>query len=226
MSPGMGGGWCSTRTGTAAGRSTRCRRLGERRFSSPPIRRAPTAPPGRPTGTRSPSTPCVPAIEISTRWRPTDPGWSSAPAARRTSSTRRGRVTGTTWWREVIPAGEESGAASTFLAASTFILVPLDGGAARTIPVPGDFAHWSPTEDLIAFHSSEGLRVMSPDGASRLLVPNSPTGEEAFYAAWSPDGKTVYYVAKGPARLVDPGGAGDGWHLPAAGAIRRPRPPA
>jgi len=40
--------------------------------------------------------------------------------------------------------------------------------------------------------------VMSPDGDSRLLVPNSPTGEEAFYAAWSPDGKTVYYVAKGP----------------------------
>ena len=39
---------------------------------------------------------------------------------------------------------------------------------------------------------------MSPDGASRLLVPNSPTGEEAFFAAWSPDGKTVYYVAKGP----------------------------
>ena len=39
---------------------------------------------------------------------------------------------------------------------------------------------------------------MSPEGVSRLLVPNSPTGEEAFYAAWSRDGKTVYYVAKGP----------------------------
>jgi Tol biopolymer transport system component len=99
---------------------------------------------------------------------------------------------------EVIPAPEASGAAADFLAASTFILVPLEQGTSRTIPVAGDFAHWSPTQDLIAFHSAEGLRVMSPDGASRLLVPNSPTGEEAFYAAWSPDGKTVYYVAKGP----------------------------
>ena len=39
---------------------------------------------------------------------------------------------------------------------------------------------------------------MSPAGASRLIVPNTSTGEEAFFAAWSPDGKTVYYVAKGP----------------------------
>ena len=99
---------------------------------------------------------------------------------------------------EVIPASEESGAASNFLAASTFILVPLDQGTTRAIPVAGDFARWSPTQDLIAFHSSEGLKVMSPDGVSRLLVPNSPTGEEAFYAAWSQDGKTVYYVSKGP----------------------------
>ena len=100
---------------------------------------------------------------------------------------------------EVIPAPEASGAAADFLAASTFILVPLEQGTPRTIPVAGDFAHWSPSQDLIAFHGAEGgLRVMSPDGASRLLVPNSPTGEEPFYAAWSPDGKTVYYVAKGP----------------------------
>ncbi|HYP59626.1 MAG TPA: protein kinase [Thermomicrobiales bacterium] len=99
---------------------------------------------------------------------------------------------------EVIPPGDQSGTATTFLAASTFILVPLDGGATRTIKVPGDFPHWSPTEDLIAFHSSEGLRVMSPDGATHLLVPNSTSGEEAFFAAWSPDGKTVYYVSKGP----------------------------
>jgi Tol biopolymer transport system component len=98
---------------------------------------------------------------------------------------------------EVIPA-EGSGAGSTFLAASTFGLVPLDGGAMRTIPVAGDFARWSPTEDLIVFHSSDGLRVMSPAGATRLLVPISPDGEEAYYSAWSPDGKTVYYVAKGP----------------------------
>ena len=99
---------------------------------------------------------------------------------------------------DVIPAGDQSGSASTYLAASTFILVPLDGGAMRTIQVPGDFAHWSPTEDLIAFHSSDGLRVMSTDGATHMLVPNSTSGEEAFYAAWSPDGKTVYYVSKGP----------------------------
>ena len=99
---------------------------------------------------------------------------------------------------EVIPASKEPGAAPNFVGASTFVIAPLDGSAMRTIAVPGDFAHWSPTEDLIAFHSSEGLRVTSPGGASRLLVPNSPTGEEAFYAAWSPDGKTIYYVAKSP----------------------------
>jgi serine/threonine-protein kinase len=98
---------------------------------------------------------------------------------------------------EVIPA-EGSGAGSTFLAASTFGLVPLDGGTMRTIPVPGDFARWSPTEDLIVFHGTDGLRVMSPDGATRLLVPISPDGEEGYYSAWSPDGKTVYYLAKGP----------------------------
>ena len=69
-----------------------------------------------------------------------------------------GRRDGHDRWSEVIPADEQSGAASTFLAASTFVLVPLDGSAMRTIPVPGDFAHWSPTEDLIAFHSSEGLQ--------------------------------------------------------------------
>jgi Tol biopolymer transport system component len=98
----------------------------------------------------------------------------------------------------VIPADKKSGASSTYLAASTFILVPLDGSSMRTIPVAGDFAHWSPTEDLIAFHSSAGLQIMSPAGASRLIVPNTSTDEEAFFAAWSPDGKTVYYVAKGP----------------------------
>jgi serine/threonine-protein kinase len=98
---------------------------------------------------------------------------------------------------DVIPAGDPSPSASTFLAASTFILVPMDGGAMRTIKVPGDFPHWSPTDDLIAFHSSEGLRVMLTHGATRLLVPISPSGEEAFFAAWSPDGKTVYYVSKG-----------------------------
>ena len=99
---------------------------------------------------------------------------------------------------EVIPAGGQSGSASTFLDASTFVLAPLDGSPMRTIAVAGDFAHWSPTQDLIAFHSADGLRVMSPTGVSRLIAPNSPSGEEAFYAAWSPDGKTVYYVAKGP----------------------------
>jgi Tol biopolymer transport system component len=98
----------------------------------------------------------------------------------------------------VIPADKKSEGASTYLAASTFILVPLDGSAMRTIPVAGDFAHWSPVGDLIVFHSSEGLQVMSPAGASRLIVPNTSAGEEAFFAAWSPDGKTVYYVAKGP----------------------------
>ena len=99
---------------------------------------------------------------------------------------------------EVIPDTKEGGASSTFVEASTFVIAPLDGGPMRTIRVPGDFVHWSPTEDLIAYHSAEGLQVTSPAGESRLLVPNSPTGEEAFYAAWSPDGKTIYYVARSP----------------------------
>ncbi len=99
---------------------------------------------------------------------------------------------------EAIPDTKEGEASSTFVEGSTFVIAPLDGGPMRTIRVPGDFVHWSPTEDLIAYHSTEGLRVTSPAGESRLLVPNTPTGEEAFYAAWSPDGKTIYYVARSP----------------------------
>ncbi|MEP7326995.1 MAG: protein kinase [Gemmatimonadota bacterium] len=79
-----------------------------------------------------------------------------------------------------------------------FVIVPLGGGAERPIAVFGDFPHWSPSQDLIAFHSPEGLRVTSPGGTSRLLVPNSPGDGEPFYAAWSSDGKTVYYVAHSP----------------------------
>ena len=109
-----------------------------------------------------------------------DVGWSSDGKA----------LVATFLSTDVMPGGAEGW--------SPFHIVPLDGGATRTVPVLGDFPHWSPSDDLIAFHAPDGLRLTTPAGASRLLVANSPADGEAYYAAWSPDGKTVYYVALSP----------------------------
>jgi serine/threonine protein kinase len=97
---------------------------------------------------------------------------------------------------EVLPVNQQEGTPSSL--GHHFVIVPMDGGSPRVIPVVGDFAHWSPTADLVAFHSFDGLRVTSLAGESRLLVPNSPGGEEAFYAAWGPGGKIIYFVSHGP----------------------------
>ncbi len=81
-----------------------------------------------------------------------------------------------------------------------FIIVPLDEGepAARRLPALGDFAVWSPDGGLIAYHASDGIRVIPPDGGmSRLIVSNQADGSEAFYCDWSPNGKTLYYLARG-----------------------------
>jgi eukaryotic-like serine/threonine-protein kinase len=96
---------------------------------------------------------------------------------------------------EVFGAGAEGTDSSGW---PHFVIVPLNGGAMRTIPVQGDFAHWSPAEDLIAYHAVDGMRLTTPTDESRLLVATTPADGEAFYAAWSPDGKTVYYLAYTP----------------------------
>jgi Tol biopolymer transport system component len=95
----------------------------------------------------------------------------------------------------------------------SFVIVPVDGaaGGARELPAEGDFAEWSPTGDLIAYHTADGIRVISPDGGpTRLLASNAADGTEAFYAAWSPDGNALYYLARGDAgwmiRAVPRGG--------------------
>jgi Tol biopolymer transport system component len=81
-----------------------------------------------------------------------------------------------------------------------FIVVPVDGQAAtaRQLVGVGDFAEWSPGGDVIAFHASDGIRVMGLEGDStRLLVSNAADGSEAFYGAWSLDGRVLYYLTRG-----------------------------
>jgi serine/threonine-protein kinase len=83
---------------------------------------------------------------------------------------------------------------------NNFIIVPLEGGesTARRLPAVGDFAVWSPDGGLIAYHASDGLRVIAPEGGeSRLIVSNVEDDSEAFYCAWSPDGGTLYYLTRG-----------------------------
>ncbi len=82
-----------------------------------------------------------------------------------------------------------------------FTLLPLAGGrAASALKAHGDFAVWSPTGEWIAYHTTEGLELLSPSGGpGRLLVDNAKDGAEAFYAAWAPDGQIVYYLTRRPA---------------------------
>jgi Tol biopolymer transport system component len=86
------------------------------------------------------------------------------------------------------------------IAAENFIVVPLAEGesATRRLPASGDFAVWSPDGGLIAYHASDGIRAIAPEGgASRLIASNEADGAEAFYCDWSPDGRTLYYLAQG-----------------------------
>jgi TolB protein len=79
-----------------------------------------------------------------------------------------------------------------------FTMLPLAGGEPQTLDVLGDFARWSPTGDAIAFHSTDGLHVIAPQGGeSRLIAPVTDEFGEPFYAAWAPVGRRLYYVAKG-----------------------------
>ena len=82
-----------------------------------------------------------------------------------------------------------------------FSVLSLSGpaSAGRKLAVPGDFAVWSPTGEWIAYHATDGLRLVSPSGGpSRLVVDNVTDGAEAFFAAWSPDGATLYYLTRRP----------------------------
>jgi len=86
-------------------------------------------------------------------------------------------------------------------AAQSFRIISLTGAAdsGRILPATGDFAKWSPAGEWIAYHATEGLRLVPPSGGpSRLLVDNAKDGAEAFYAAWSPDGETLYYLTRRP----------------------------
>ena len=83
-----------------------------------------------------------------------------------------------------------------------FRVISLSGGpdSGRMLASKGDFAKWSPTGEWIAYHATEGLRLVPPAGGpSRLLVDNTKDGAEAFFAAWSPDGATLYYLTRRPA---------------------------
>ena len=83
-----------------------------------------------------------------------------------------------------------------------FRMIPLSGGpnSGRMLASRGDFAKWSPTGEWIAYHATDGLRLVPPAGSpSRLLVDNTKDGAEAFFAAWSPDGTTLYYLTRRPA---------------------------
>jgi serine/threonine protein kinase/Tol biopolymer transport system component len=63
----------------------------------------------------------------------------------------------------------------------------------------GFFARASPAEDLIAYISEDGVKIVSFDGKyAKTLVQNqdTPSFPKPEYPAWSPDGKTVYYLAQ------------------------------
>jgi serine/threonine-protein kinase len=62
-----------------------------------------------------------------------------------------------------------------------------------------DFAHWSPVDRTIAYHSPDGLRRRWVDtGVDTLIVSNTRDGAEAFYVAWAPDGSKLYYLTRSP----------------------------
>jgi TolB protein len=80
----------------------------------------------------------------------------------------------------------------------TFVILALETGQVRAVEAIGDFGRWSPSGGLIAYHASDGLRVVSlRDQSSRLVADKAREGTEPFYADWSPDGRTIYYVALG-----------------------------
>ncbi len=71
--------------------------------------------------------------------------------------------------------------------------------AGRKLAVPGDFPVWSPTGEWIAYHATDGLRLVSPSGGpTRLVVDNARDGAEAFFVAWAPDGRIIYYLTRRP----------------------------
>jgi Tol biopolymer transport system component len=82
---------------------------------------------------------------------------------------------------------------------SLLAIVPLNGGIMKILPsdVQGDFPVWSPSGDVIAYHTIDGIRLITPTGGdTRLLVDNTRDKSEAFYADWSSDGSTLYYLAR------------------------------
>jgi serine/threonine protein kinase len=78
----------------------------------------------------------------------------------------------------------------------------------------GLYCRWSPDGHLIAYISSNSLRVISPDGGDPKVLINS---EDPFilpvpiFPAWSLDGQTVYYKAH------DSEGHSSFWSVPAIG---------
>jgi eukaryotic-like serine/threonine-protein kinase len=98
----------------------------------------------------------------------------------------------------------------------TLRVMPLSGkDSSRVVATTGDFLRWSPTGPLLAYHATDGIRVVPASGGqSRLLVENAADGGDAFLATWAPDGRTVYYLSRRPA----------GWEIrsvPAAGGASR-----
>jgi TolB protein len=160
-----------------------------------------------------------PAGDFRPRWSPdgTRIAFHSLRTGNRDLFTINADGTGLTRWtsdrrHELDPSWAPDGTAivvetiDSAWTAGNFIVVPVTGPdtAPRLLEGIGDFAEWSPTGDVIAYHTADGIGLLDPAGGPpRLLVANAADGTEAFYAAWAPDGRTLYYLAR----------SGQGWMI-------------
>jgi Tol biopolymer transport system component len=93
------------------------------------------------------------------------------------------------------PAAEEKGAIAVASADGSNVKVIVPFGGTRTHP--GGEISWSPTDDLIAFGTPEGvLSVIKADGTG-LRTITLPVAGMVYGPAWSPDGKWLLVTIAG-----------------------------